>query len=146
MKKNMFLPKESLELFKIFKHITAASKIVHFDVLNDIDDNYNNTYHTIIKMKSIDVNLIQMLNIMMILMKKNRKLEVGDHVGISKYKKIFAKGYNSNWSEEVSVISKIKNTVRWTYVFNDLNDEEIIGKLSEKELQKTNQKNLDKKK
>ena len=82
----------------------------------------------------------------MILMKKNRKLEVGDHVGISKYKKIFAKGYNSNWSEEVSVISKIKNTVRWTYVFNDLNDEEIIGKLSEKELQKTNQKNLDKKK
>ena len=57
MKKNMFLPKESLELFKIFKHITAASKIVHFDVLNDIDDNYNNTYHTIIKMKSIDVKL-----------------------------------------------------------------------------------------
>ena len=57
-----------------------------------------------------------------------------------------AKGYNPNWSEKVSVISKIKNTVRWTYVINDLNDEEIIGKLNEKESQKTNQKNLDQKK
>ena len=57
-----------------------------------------------------------------------------------------AKGYNPNWSEKVSVIGKIKNTVRWTYVINDLNDEEIIGKLNEKELQKTNQKNLDQKK
>ena len=56
------------------------------------------------------------------------------------------KGYNPNWSEKFSVISKIKNTVRWTYVINDLNDEEIIGKLNEKELQKTNQKNLDQKK
>ena len=57
-----------------------------------------------------------------------------------------AKGHNPNWSEKFSVISKIKNTVRWTYVINDLNDEEIIGKLNEKELQKTNQKNLDQKK
>ena len=146
MKKNMFLPKESLELFKIFKHITAASKNVHFDVLDDIDDNYNNTYHTIIKMKSIDVRLDSNAEYNVDSNEKNRKLEVGDHVRISKYKKIFAKGYNPNWSEEVSVTSKIKNTVRWTYVINDLNDEEIIGKLNEKELQKTNQKNLDKKK
>ena len=45
-----------------------------------------------------------------------------------------------NWSEEVFVISKIKNTVPWTYVINDLNGEEIIGIFYEKELQKTNQK------
>ena len=42
-----------------------------------------------------------------------------------------------NWSEEVFVIKKIKNTVPWTYVINDLNDEEIIGTFYEKELQKT---------
>ena len=54
--------------------------------------------------------------------------------------KIFAKGYMPNWSEEVFVVSKIKNTVPWTYVINDLNDEEIIGIFYEKELQKTNQK------
>ena len=44
-----------------------------------------------------------------------------------------------NWSEEVFVIKKVKNTVSWTYVINDLNGEEIIGTLYEKELQKMNQ-------
>ena len=72
--------------------------------------------------------------------KKDPKFKVGDHVRISKYKNIFAKGYTPNWSEEVFVVSKIKNTVLWTYVINDLNGEEIIGTFYEKELQKTNQK------
>ena len=72
--------------------------------------------------------------------KKDPKFKVGDHVRISKYKKIFAKGYTPNCSEEVFVINKIKNTVPWTYVINDLNSEEIIGSFYEKELQKTNQK------
>ena len=69
----------------------------------------------------------------------NRDPKFGDHVRISKYKNIFAKGYTPNWSEEVFVIKKVKNTVPWTYVINDLNDEEIIGTFYEKELQKTNQ-------
>ena len=46
----------------------------------------------------------------------------------------------SNWSEEVFVIKKVKDTVPWTYVINDVNGEEIIGTFYEKELQKTNQK------
>ena len=50
------------------------------------------------------------------------------------------KGYTPNWSEEVFVINKIKNTVPWTYVINDLNGEEIIGSFYEKESQKTSQK------
>ena len=58
---------------------------------------------------------------------------------ISKYKHIFAKGYTPNWSEEGFVITKVKNTVLWTYVINDLNGDEIIGTFHEKELQKTNQ-------
>ena len=49
----------------------------------------------------------------------------------------FAKGYTPNWSEEVFVIKKVKNTVPWTYVINDLNGDEIIGTFYEKELQKT---------
>ena len=44
-----------------------------------------------------------------------------------------------NWSEEVFVVSKIKNKVPWIYVINDLNGKEIIGTFYEKELQKTNQ-------
>ena len=70
---------------------------------------------------------------------KDPKFKVGDHVRISKYTNIFAKGYTPNWSEEVFVIKKVKNTVPWTYVINDLNGEEIIGTFYEKELQKTNQ-------
>ena len=46
---------------------------------------------------------------------KDAKFKIGDHVRISKYKNIFAKGYAPNWSEEVSVNSKIKNTVPWTF-------------------------------
>ena len=72
--------------------------------------------------------------------KKDPKFKVSDHVRISKYKNIFAKGYTPNWSEEVFVVSGIKNTVPWTYVVSDLNGEEITGSFYEKELQKTNQK------
>ena len=70
---------------------------------------------------------------------KEVKFKVGDHVRISKYKSIFAKGYMSNWSEEISIIKKIKNTVPWTYVINDLNGEEIIGTFYENELEGTKQ-------
>ena len=70
---------------------------------------------------------------------KDPKFKVSDYLGISKYKNIFAIGYTPNWSEEAFVIKKVKNTVPWTYVINDLNGEEIIGTFYEKELQKTNQ-------
>ena len=60
------------------------------------------------------------------------KFKVGDHVRISKYKNIFAKGYAPNWSEQVFVIKEIKNKVPWTYVINDFNGEEIVGTFYEK--------------
>ena len=66
--------------------------------------------------------------------------KVGDHVRISKYKNIFAKGYTPNWSEKIFVISKIKNKVPWTYAISDLNAGKIFGTFYEKQLQKTNQK------
>ena len=72
--------------------------------------------------------------------KKNPKFKVGDFVRISKYKNIFAKGYFPNWQEEVFIIKKVKNTVPWNYMINDLNNEEIIGSFYEKEFQKTNEK------
>ena len=70
---------------------------------------------------------------------KDPKFKVGDYVRISKYQNIFAKGYTRNWSEKIFVIKKVKNTVPWTYVLNNLNDNEIIGTFYEKELHKTNQ-------
>ena len=124
---------------KIYKYMTSISKNVYIDKFDDIVDEYNNTYQTTIKMKPIDVKDNTYINADKEINNKDPKFKVGDHVRISKYKNIFAKGYIPNWSEEIFVIKKVKNTVPWTYVINDLNDEEIIGTFYEKELQKTNQ-------
>ena len=125
---------------KIFKHMTAISKNVYFDVLDDIVNKYNNTVHRTIKMKPIDVTGDSYAECNKDFNKKNPKFKVGDHVRILKYKNIFAKGYTPNWSEEVFVVSKFKNTVPWAYVVSDLNCEEITGSFYEKELQKPIQK------
>ena len=73
---------------------------------------------------------------------KNPKFKIVSNVRISKYMNAFAKGYTPNWSEEVFVIKKVKNTVPLTYVTNDLKGEEIDEALYENELQKTNQKDF----
>ena len=91
-------------------------------------------------MKPIDVTNDSFLEYNEESNKKDPKFTVGDHVRISKYKNIFAKLYSPNWPKEVFVINKIKNTVPWTYVINDLNGEKIIGRFYEKKLQKPNQK------
>ena len=119
--------------------MTSISKNVYIDKLGDIVDEYNNTYHTTIKMKSIDVKDNTYLNVDKEIDNKDPKFKVGDYVRISKYKNIFTKGYMPNWSEELFVIKQVKNTFPWTYVINDLNGEEIIGTFYEKELQKINQ-------
>ena len=104
---------------KIFKHMIAISKNVYFDVLDDIGDKYNNTVHRTIKMKPIEVTGDYYAEYNEIPNKKDPKFKVGDDVRISKYKNIFAKGYTPNWSEEVFIINKIKNTVPWTYAISD---------------------------
>ena len=127
---------------KIYKYMTSISKNVYINKLDDIVNEYNNTYNTTIKMKPIDVKDNTYINTSKKINYKDPKFKVGDRVRISKYKNIFAKGYMPNWSEEVFVIKKVKNTVPWTYDINDLNGEEIIATFYEKELQKTNQEEL----
>ena len=90
------------------------------------------TVHRTIKMKPIDIVGDSYVEYNKDANKKVPKFKFGDHVRISKYKNIFPKKYTPNWSEEVFVISKIKNIVPWTYVVNDLNGEEIIGSFYEK--------------
>ena len=125
---------------EIYKYMTAISKNVYIDKLDDIVNEYNNAYHRTIKMKPVDVKDNTNNDFEKEVNDKDPKFKVGDYVRISKYKNILAKGYTPNWYEEVFFISKIKNTVPWTYVINDLNVEKIIGAFYEKELQKTNQK------
>ena len=120
--------------------MTAISKNIYFDELDDIVDKYNNTAHRTIKMKPIEVTNDYYVEYDEHPNKKNLKFKVGDHVRISKCKNIFAKGYALNWSQEVFVVSKIKKTVPWTYGVSGLNGEVITGSFYEKELQKINQK------
>ena len=82
---------------KSYKHMMAVSKNV-YDVLDDILKKYNNTWHSTIKMKPKDVTDNNITKYVEEFNKKDPKFNIGDHVRISKYKNIFAKGYTPNWS------------------------------------------------
>ena len=125
---------------KIYKYITSISKNVYVNKLDYIVNEYNNTYHRTIKMKPVDVKDITFIYWTELRSNdQDPKFKVGDHIRISKYQNIFAKGYTPNWSEELFAIKKVKNTIPWTYVINDLAGDEIIGTFYLKELLKTNQ-------
>ena len=113
---------------------------VYIDELDDIVNRYNNAYPRTIKIKPVDVKprtyIDKEIN------NKYPKFKIDDLVRISKYKNIFAKGYVSNWSEEVFIIKKVKNTVLWAYVISELKGEEILEKFYGKKLQKTNLEEL----
>ena len=93
-------------------------------------------------MKPVDVKSNTYIDSSKEINNKESKFKTGDLVRISKYKNIFAKDYIPNWSEEVFLIKKVKNTVPWTYVINDFNGEEIVQTLYEKELQKNKSKRI----
>ena len=120
---------------KIYKHMTSISKNLYIEKLDDIGNEYNNTKHGTTKMKPIDVKDKTYIDFGKEVNDNDPKFKVGDHLRISKYKNIFSKGYTPNWSEEVFMIKKIKNTC----VIDDLNGEEITGTFYEKELQKIDQ-------
>ena len=116
--------------------MTATGKNVYYDVLDDVVNEYNNSKHNTIKIKPIDVGdnkrvYIDEHN------EKDKRFKVGDKVRISKFKNIFAKGYTPNWSKEILIVDKIKDTVSYTYNIKYLNGEEIIGSFYDKELQKS---------
>ena len=115
---------------KIYNYMTLVSKNVCIGKL----DTYQNTYHSIIKMKPVDVKSITYIDSSKQIYNKDSNFNISDIVRISKYQNNFTKGYTSNWSEEVFVFKKVKNTVSWTYVINDLNVKEIIRTFYEKEL------------
>ena len=107
----------------------AISKNVYFDALDDIVNKYNNTVHRTIKTKPIDITDDCYAKYNENSNKNDPKFKASYNVRISKYKNIFAKGYTLNWSEEVFVINKTKNTVPWTCVISDLNGEKITAKI-----------------
>ena len=118
---------------KIYKYMTSVSKNVFIDKLDDIGNKHNNTYHNTIKMRSVYVKSNTYFNYSRKINKRDPKFRVGDNAIISKYKNIFAKGYTSNWSEQVFLIKKVKNFVLWINVINNLKEEKIFGIFYENE-------------
>ena len=82
---------------KIYKYMTLVLKNVYIDKLDDIVDEYNNTYHRTIKMKPVDVKDNTYIDFNRELNDKDAKFKVGDLERISKYKNIFAKGYTTSF-------------------------------------------------
>ena len=122
---------------KLYKHMTPTCKNVYYDVLDDVVNKYNNTKHSTIKMKPIDVKNDSKRVYIDEHNEKDGRFKVGDRVRISKFKNIFAKGYTPNWSKEIFIVDKINDTVPYTYNLKDLNDEEIISSFYDRELQKS---------
>jgi hypothetical protein len=122
---------------KIHKHMTAKNTNRYIDDLSQIVSEYNNTKHRTIKMtpkKAVKNPILANEN-----MYRRHKFKVGDKVRISLMKKVFAKGFTPNWSEEVFVVDKVLLTLPVTYVLKDLAGEPIVGSFYEQELQKTEQ-------
>ena len=103
---------------KIYKYTTSISKNVYINKLEDTVNKYN-TYHSTIKMKSVDLKSSTYIDFNKENNKKNLKFEIGYHVKIWKYKNAFVKSYFPIWSE-VFVIKQVKNTMPW-HVISDLN-------------------------
>ena len=114
---------------------------MYIDKLDDIVNKYNNTYHSTIKIKPVDVTPSTYITDSSKNINNNDpEFKTGDIVRISNYKNTFAKGCVSNWFEEAFVIKKVKNTVPWTYVVRNLKGGEIVRTFYKRQLQKTNQK------
>ena len=116
---------------KLYKLMTATGKNVYYDVLDDVVNKYNNTKHSTMKPKDVKND--------------NKRVYIDEHNGkdsrfkvrISKLKNIFAKEYAPNWSKEIFIVNKINDTAPYTYNIKELNNEEIIGRFYDRELQKS---------
>ena len=92
---------------KFYKYMTSVSKNLYIDKLDDIVNEYNNTYSTI-KMKPVEVKSSTCIDFDVENNDKDPNFEVGDHIRISKYRNISPKGCTPNWTEEVFAIKKLK--------------------------------------
>ena len=112
---------------KIYKYMTSISKNIYIDELDDIANKGNNIYHRTIKMKPVDAKSNKYINSSREINDKDPRFKIGDIVRILKYqKKKFPKGYIPNWSEDVFVITNVRNIVPWAYVLSDFKGEEIV--------------------
>lgn len=121
---------------KLFKMFSLNGNYKWILIISKIVDDYNNTKHSTINMKPIQVSNKTKLNVFnnLKIIYKKTKFKVGDVVRISKYKSLFEKGYLPNWSTELFKIYKIQNTSPVTYLLKDMKKQEIKGAFYEEEV------------
>ena len=130
---------------KMWKMFSANNNTIYWDKLDNLVDDYNNTYHSSIEMTPTEASKKEnenkvFANLYGDLIYLKPKISIGDKVRISKYKrKVFDKGYTPNWTEEVFVVDKVMLTKPVTYYVVDLLGEKVEGSFYEKELQKAKQ-------
>ena len=133
---------------RIFRYLTRKNTYKYIDVLNDIVESYNNSYHRSIKRPPSTVNYKNQEEVWKTLYLKEKKvreesLREGDRVRISKVKKLFEKGYLPNWTIELFTISRVLHqTHPKTYILKDDNGEELSGSFYYPELQKVGDKEI----
>lgn len=125
---------------KMWKYFTQNNTLKYTNVLKDLVDSYNSTYHTSIKMAPANVRPEHQELLWQRLYGDGTptrpKLKAGDTVRVSKIKGTFSKGYLANWSEEIFVVDKILRTAPVTYTLCDLAGESLQGSFYNEELQK----------
>ena len=120
--------------------MTSISKNVYIDKLDELVNKYRIICHRTIKMKRVDVNSSISIDFNKENNMEDPNFKVGENVRISKYKSIFAKGFVTNWSEEVFVVAKVKKTVYGQMLLVILKVKKLLERFAKKEFQKINQK------
>ena len=131
----------------MYKKFTENNNTIFYNILDELVNNYNNKYHSTIKMTPIEaskkINEKKIKNIYNYeKTKKLGKFKIGDRVRLSLEKNIFEKSYETNWTEEIFEIYDIKYSNVPYYYLKDLNNEKLDGTFYEQELQKTKQDDL----
>lgn len=124
----------------MWEQFTARGKYEWLSILQTLVKNYNNSKHRTIGMKPKDVKrkhvklILSKINKSQKIQSKRPKFKLGDSVRISKFKKVFSKGYLPNWSNEIFRIYAIKPTTPVTYILEDMRNEVLKGGFYEHEL------------
>jgi Integrase core domain/Chromo (CHRromatin Organisation MOdifier) domain len=126
---------------RMWKYFSYKNTYRYIDVLQDLLDSYNNTYHRSIGMTPLEVCLENEFIVRNRLYGEKKKpakwkYSVGDKVRICKTRIAFQKGYLPSWSEEIFTIVACIPTDPVTYEVSDLSGQTIKGKFYEPELQR----------
>ena len=132
---------------RIYRYLTKHNTYRYIDVLDDLVQNYNNSYHRSIKCTPSEVNTTNQEKVWQTLYDSPSEdgrniIPIGSRVRISKTKRVFEKGYLPSWTFELFTISKIIHTRPITYKLKDDNGEELEGSFYYAELQQVGDKEV----